>query len=46
MKETHNQGVAGSSPAGPTFDKQPLGVKSDWLVFLLVPGLCQDLSAN
>jgi hypothetical protein len=34
-KNTHNQGVAGSSPAGPTVDNQPLGVRSDWLVFLL-----------
>ena len=33
--ETHNQGVAGSSPAGPTVDNQPLGVIPDWLVFLL-----------
>jgi hypothetical protein len=41
--ETHNQGVAGSSPAGPTVDNQPLGVTSDWLVFLLGPGLCHDL---
>jgi len=32
---THNQGVAGSSPAGPTVDNQPIGVTSDWLVFLL-----------
>ena len=23
-KDTHNQGVAGSSPAGPTVDNQPL----------------------
>ncbi len=30
---THNQGVAGSSPAGPTIDNQPPEVTSGWLVF-------------
>ena len=31
--DAHNQGVAGSIPAGPTIDTQPVGDFSNWFVF-------------